>query len=137
MTSSDCPWKTPGSSPSRSSLPRPREIEHLISFALNTRQSLADVVAIQSPELLEWLPKIELTAAAYSKRKLAANCMDYDDLLMQWLRLLREFPEQLDHQAGMFRHILIDEMQDTNSLQIEIVETIAAAWSGELDGRGR
>ena len=56
--------------------------------------------------------------------------MDYDDLLTQWLRLLREFPEQLEQQAGMFRHILIDEMQDTNALQVEIVETIAAAGRG-------
>src|SRR5271166_5620449 len=116
--------------------PRPAEIEHLISFALNTRQSLADVAAVQSPGLVEWLPRIELVVAAYSKRKLAANCMDYDDLLTQWLRLLREFPEQLEHQAGVFRHILIDEMQDTNALQVEIVETIAASGAGNLTAVG-
>ena len=62
--------------------------------------------------------------------------MDYDDLLTQWLRLLREFPQQLEHQAGMFRHILIDEMQDTNALQVEIVETIAASGAGNLTAVG-
>jgi DNA helicase-2/ATP-dependent DNA helicase PcrA len=112
--------------------PKPAEVEHLISFALNTRRALADVVAGQSPGLVEWLPKIEAIAAAYARRKLAANCMDYDDLLTQWLRLLRDFPEQLESQAGQFRHSLIDEMQDTNALQVEIVETIAAAGSGNL-----
>ena len=116
--------------------PKPAEVEHLISFALNTRQSLADVAAVQSPGLVEWLPRIEIVAAAYTRRKLAANCMDYDDLLTQWLRLLREFPEQLEHQAGMFRHILIDEMQDTNALQVEIVETIAASGAGNLTAVG-
>ena len=116
--------------------PKPAEVEHLISFALNTRQSLADVAAVQSPGLVERLPRIEIVAAAYTRRKLAANCMDYDDLLTQWLRLLREFPEQLEHQAGMFRHILIDEMQDTNALQVEIVETIAASGARNLTAVG-
>ncbi|MBV8311201.1 MAG: ATP-dependent helicase, partial [Planctomycetaceae bacterium] len=116
--------------------PKPAEVEHLISFALNTRQSLADVAAVQSPGLVEWLPRIEIVAAAYTRRKLAANCMDYDDLLTQWLRLLREFPQQLEHQAGMFRHILIDEMQDTNALQVEIVETIAASGARNLTAVG-
>ncbi len=116
--------------------PKAAEVEHLISFALNTRQSLADVAAAQSPELLEWLPKIANVAAAYSRRKQTANCMDYDDLLTQWLRLLREFPEQLEQQAGMFRHILIDEMQDTNALQVEIVETIASSGTGNLTAVG-
>ncbi len=116
--------------------PKPAEVEHLISFSLNTRASLAKVIAGRSPGLVEWLPKIEGVAQAYARRKLAANCMDYDDLLIQWLRLLREFPDQLEHQAGMFRHILIDEMQDTNALQVEIVETIAAAGAGNLTAVG-
>ena len=47
------------------------------------------------------------------------------------------FPSSSSKQAGMFRHILIDEMQDTNALQVEIVETIAASRGGEPDGRGR
>ncbi len=103
---------------------------------MNTRQPLADVVAVQAPELVQWLPKIVNVAAAYSRRKQAANCMDYDDLLTQWLRLLREFPEQLESQSGMFRHILIDEMQDTNALQVEIVETLAASGAGNLTAVG-
>ena len=116
--------------------PKAAEVEHLISFALNTRQSLGDVAAAQSPGLLEWLPRVQNVAAAYSRRKQAANCMDYDDLLTQWLRLLREFPEQLEQQAGMFRHILIDEMQDTNAIQVEIVETIASSGVGNLTAVG-
>src|SRR5262245_32293866 len=96
--------------------PKPGEIGHLISFSLNTRAPLAHVIKRQSPELIEWVPRIESVAGAYARRKLAANCMDYDDLLIQWLRLLREFPEQLQSQAEIFQHLLIDEMQDTNAL---------------------
>ena len=62
--------------------------------------------------------------------------MDYDDLLLQWGRLVREFPEERAGQARLFRHILIDEMQDTNAVQIEIVEAIAAAGAGNLTAVG-
>ncbi len=62
--------------------------------------------------------------------------MDYDDLLLQWGRLIREFPEERAVQARQFRHILIDEMQDTNAVQIEIVEAIAAAGAGNLTAVG-
>ena len=41
--------------------------------------------------------------------------MDYDDLLIQWARLIEEFPDERAAQGRMFRHILIDEMQDTNT----------------------
>ena len=55
--------------------------------------------------------------------KAAANCMDYDDLLLQWGRLIREFPDQPHRmQGGIFRHLLIDEMQDTNAVQVAVVE---------------
>ena len=62
--------------------------------------------------------------------------MDYDDLLLQWGRLIHEFPDERAAQAGMFRHILIDEMQDTNAVQIDIVEAIAAAGAGNLTAVG-
>lgn len=116
--------------------PKASQVQHLISFAHNTRKTLAEVLAVQAPDLCDWLARIEAAAEAYGRRKVAANCMDYDDLLVQWLRLLDEFPEQLLQQAGMFRHILIDEMQDTNALQVAIVERIAAAGAGNLTAVG-
>ena len=62
---------------------------------------LAEVVAERAPELIEWQPQIEAAAAAYAARKRAANRMDYDDLLIQWARLLREFPDAAgEHRAG-------------------------------------
>lgn len=116
--------------------PKPAQLHHLLSFQVNTRAPLAQIIENQAPELLEWLPRIEAVGAAYAKRKLAANCMDYDDLLVQWLRLIKEFPGQLERMANTFRHILIDEMQDTNALQVEIVEMIAAAGAGNLTAVG-
>ena len=74
--------------------PKPAAVQHLISFSANVNRPLAEVIAERSPELVEWQSQIEAVAAAYAERKRAANCMDYDDLLLQWGRLIREFPEQ-------------------------------------------
>jgi DNA helicase-2/ATP-dependent DNA helicase PcrA len=116
--------------------PRPAEVQHLISFAANVARPLADVVAQRHPEIAEWAPQIEAVALAYATRKHGANCMDYDDLLLQWGRLIREFPEQRDLQGRLFRHLLIDEMQDTNAVQVAVLEEIAGSGPGNLTAVG-
>jgi DNA helicase-2/ATP-dependent DNA helicase PcrA len=116
--------------------PKSAQVMHLISFALNTGQALTAHVKQRHPNLLPWLPQLEQTAVLYAERKRAANCMDYDDLLMQWVRLIEEFPDERAAQAHMFGHILIDEMQDTNRIQVALVEAIAAAGRGNLTAVG-
>ena len=108
----------------------------MISYSANVNRPLRDVMGEQGTVLLEWHSQIEAAAVAYAQRKRDANSMDYDDLLLQWGRLIREFPDERAAQAGQFRHILIDEMQDTNAVQIEIVEAIAAAGAGNLTAVG-
>ena len=116
--------------------PKPARVLHLLSFAFNTRTTIADLVADRHPDFAQWLPQIEAAGKAYADRKRAANCMDYDDLLGQWARLIAEFPDQRDAQGRMFRQVLVDEMQDTNTVQIELVETIARAGAGNLTAVG-
>jgi DNA helicase II / ATP-dependent DNA helicase PcrA len=116
--------------------PKPAQVLHLISFAFNVRGPLAKVVADRDPDLVAWQPRLDAAATAYAARKRAANCMDYDDLLGQWDRLIGEFPDQLAAQGRMFRHILIDEMQDTNAVQVAVVEAIARAGAGNLTAVG-
>jgi DNA helicase-2/ATP-dependent DNA helicase PcrA len=116
--------------------PRAALLHHLISFSANVNRPLGEVVADCGPDLAEWRPMIEALATAYAQRKRAANCMDYDDLLILWGRLIRDFPEERASQAQRFRHILIDEMQDTNAVQVEVVEALAAACHGNLTAVG-
>lgn len=116
--------------------PRPSRVLHLLSLSINTGRAVRDVLADRAPDLADWVEEIELAAAAFTARKRAANSVDYDDLLVLWLRLLREFPEQLEHQARLFRHVLVDELQDVNALQMEIVELIAQAGMGNLTAVG-
>ena len=116
--------------------PKPAAVQHTLSFAFNVRRPLKEVVLERNPDWQEWVPNLEAAEAAYAKRKKAANCMDYDDLLGQWARLLDEFPDQRAAQAKMFRHLLIDEMQDTNSVQADLIETLAREGSGNLTAVG-
>ena len=116
--------------------PKPATVLHLISFAANVARPIAEIVAERAPDLTEWIGQIEAASLAYTQRKRAANCLDYDDLLLEWARLLREFPGERASQGKLFQHILIDEMQDTNTLQVALVEEIAGAGPGNLTAVG-
>ena len=54
------------------------------------------------------------------------NAMDFDDLLMLTARLLRENEDVLAYYAGKFRYILVDEFQDTNTVQFDIIRMLAS-----------
>ena len=62
----------------------------------------------------------------YQKGLLENNAMDFDDLLNNALKLMKEFPECLEKYRSMFRYILVDEFQDTNQVQYEFVRALAA-----------
>ena len=116
--------------------PKPALVSHLISYAFNVQRPLTELIADRHPDLADWTPQLEVASGAYARRKRGANCMDYDDLLGQWARLLEEFPDQKAAQGRMFRHILVDEMQDTNTIQAKLVESIARAGPGNLTAVG-
>ncbi|PZR97024.1 MAG: ATP-dependent DNA helicase PcrA, partial [Candidatus Nephthysia bennettiae] len=63
----------------------------------------------------------------YQARLRKANAMDFDDLLLVTVELFRTKPEVLAHYQERFRHLLVDEFQDTNKAQNEIVTTMAKA----------
>ena len=62
------------------------------------------------------------------RRLRAANAMDFDDLLVRTLELLRARPEVLDKYQERFRYISVDEYQDTNHVQYEIANLLAAKY---------
>jgi len=61
----------------------------------------------------------------YQARLLKAGAMDFDDLLLNVVKLFREHPDVLEHYRQRFQHILVDEFQDTNTAQNEIVLLLA------------
>jgi DNA helicase-2/ATP-dependent DNA helicase PcrA len=116
--------------------PKPSQVLHLLSYAFNVARPLAEIVAEKAPSFTPCVEAIDAASRHYAERKCAANCMDYDDLLGQWARLVRDFPEARRAIAGRFRHLLIDEMQDTNSVQAGLIETLAREGAGNLTAVG-
>ncbi|MFF9089466.1 DNA helicase PcrA [Streptomyces sp. NPDC014991] len=62
--------------------------------------------------------------ALYQSRLREANALDFDDLIMTTVHLLRAFPDVADHYRRRFRHVLVDEYQDTNHAQYALVREL-------------
>ena len=106
--------------------PRPGPLFSVLSLARNTQSTLAATVTANFPQYAEISHRFPAFAAAYAARKRAQNVVDYDDLLELWLALLTQAPEVAQYFAHRFRHVLVDEYQDTNTLQAQIVDRLAA-----------
>lgn len=63
--------------------------------------------------------------ARYQQRLLEANLLDFDDLLLWTVRLFQEHPQVLARYQDLFRHLLVDEFQDTNGIQYQLVRLLA------------
>jgi ATP-dependent DNA helicase UvrD/PcrA len=71
----------------------------------------------------------------YQRRLVAAGAMDFDDLIMVTVNLLQAFPEVAGEYRSRFRHVLVDEYQDTNHAQYMLVRELAGQVPGaELPG---
>lgn len=104
--------------------PKAEVLQDIVSFASNTDAPVPDVIARRYPHFEPLSAQIKRVDELYFERKRAHNVMDYDDLLLNWKRLLMENPEAARLYAEQFEHILVDEYQDTNKLQAEIVDLL-------------
>ncbi|MER5494137.1 DNA helicase PcrA [Streptomyces sp. NPDC002490] len=68
--------------------------------------------------------------ALYQSRLREANALDFDDLIMTTVHLLRAFPDVAEHYRRRFRHVLVDEYQDTNHAQYALVRELVGTASG-------
>lgn len=105
-------------------LPKPKELCDLYSFARNTRQSLSQALEAQLPEYLEQKDAIKHIMQDYEQRKKARNFLDYDDILAVVAVALAQSEGLVNYVASMCKHLLVDEMQDTNPLQWALLEPL-------------
>ncbi|MFD1661592.1 DNA helicase PcrA [Streptomyces caeni] len=68
--------------------------------------------------------------ALYQSRLREANALDFDDLIMTTVNLLRAFPDVAEHYRRRFRHVLVDEYQDTNHAQYALVRELVGPAGG-------
>ena len=73
----------------------------------------------------------------YQRRLRAANVLDFDDLIMYTVTVLRKFPEVRERYRRRFRHVLVDEYQDTNTAQYQFIRELCGDGPVELDDGAR
>lgn len=71
----------------------------------------------------------------YQQRLQQANALDFDDIIVRTVELLQRFPEVAEHYRRRFRHVLVDEYQDTNHAQYVLVRELVGV-DGGADGAG-
>ncbi len=94
------------------------------SRCVNTRLPLAEVMERWYPWCRDDLDELRAVYGAYVERKRHGQVLDYDDLLLQWWALLRT-PSVAGLIGEQVRHVLVDEVQDTNALQGDLLAELA------------
>ncbi|HKQ39632.1 MAG TPA: ATP-dependent helicase, partial [Verrucomicrobiae bacterium] len=112
--------------------PKPDVVAEIISFAVNTRSTIPRTVGEQYPFFIEVVAQLEKLATMYATRKRDTNVMDFDDLLVLWLKLLQEDEQVRERYQRRFQFILVDEYQDTNKIQGEIIDLLAAKYENVM-----
>ena len=74
------------------------------------------------------LVKIAKVYAEYERRLREANALDFDDIILDTVRLLQNFDDVREYYQKKFRYVLIDEYQDTNNLQYLLASTLAGGY---------
>jgi DNA helicase-2/ATP-dependent DNA helicase PcrA len=106
--------------------PKPDVLLEIISLAGNTHRTITELIDAQYGYFAEHLERINALAKSYAARKQSTNSMDFDDLLQLWLKLMQEHAAIREHYQRRFQFILVDEYQDTNKLQSDLIDLLAA-----------
>ena len=101
----------------------PRAVQNKISGAKN---QLIDPTAYGDLQVGGFEEVVAEVFPLYEKRMLEANAMDFDDLLVRTVNALELFEEVRERWRGTFRHVLVDEYQDTNHAQYRLLQLLAA-----------
>ncbi|MBD3262296.1 MAG: AAA family ATPase, partial [Candidatus Altiarchaeales archaeon] len=106
-------------------MPAPRVICSLISKSINAGETLAALIQDARPDFKDIQTEIEKAAKLYKIEKKNMDAMDFDDLLRFWVLLLKKEEDVRDLYSSQFKHILVDEYQDTNKLQNRAIKLLA------------
>ncbi len=106
--------------------PKADVLATMFSLVENTGVELKALIETRYPYFEDWTREIIEVHKRYTKRKLQTNSADFDDLLVLTLRLFKEQPDVLALYRKRFRHVLVDEYQDTNAVQCELIDLLAA-----------
>ncbi len=115
-----------GIDPREIRFPKGDVLADIFSFVVNTERPIEELLAEKFPYFLPLLEQIKEVHARYEKRKKSTNSLDFDDLLEKTLRMLKEHEEIAAFYRRQFQFILVDEYQDTNKIQADLIDLLAA-----------
>ncbi len=107
--------------------PKAEVIGDIFSMADNTCTPVEEIITTRYPYFDKIIEPITRLRELYQQKKVETNSMDFDDLLTQSVRLLKENPDLLERYQRQFEFVLVDEYQDTNRLQCEFIEMLTGA----------
>ena len=107
--------------------PRKQVIAEMFSMAVNKSRPLPELAESEYAHLLDFLPDLLELHERYAAYKHERHLLDYDDLLVKLRELLATREEIRQRLSQQYRFIMVDEYQDTNALQADIVQLLAAA----------
>jgi DNA helicase-2/ATP-dependent DNA helicase PcrA len=113
--------------PKDKQFPKAEVLQDIYSLGANIGQSVSEVLESRYPHFTEHAAQISAIGSAYTGRKQRAGGVDYDDLLTLAVKLLQDNPDLLAFYQNKFRHLLVDEYQDTNKIQAGLVDLLAAS----------
>jgi len=102
----------------------PRQFQALISNAKNELQTPYQYLSAAQNQFETIVADVY---TMYEKRLQQANALDFDDLIMKTVQVLQQFPEAKARFRSRFRHILVDEYQDTNHAQYMLVKELTGS----------
>ncbi|MEP2774514.1 MAG: ATP-dependent helicase [Luteolibacter sp.] len=97
----------------------------MFSLMANTGVTLQEVLRERYPYFGDWEEELEKVQAGFTKKKRDTNSLDFDDMLVMAVELFKNHPDVLAIYQKRFSNILVDEYQDTNSVQSELIDLLA------------
>jgi DNA helicase-2/ATP-dependent DNA helicase PcrA len=105
--------------------PKRSTLASILSKSANRQQPIKALMGEEYAQFLEYIPHVDRLRDLYGEYKKTNHLMDYDDLILFLRQLLAENEDIRQHLSEQYRYIMVDEYQDTNSIQADIVKWLA------------
>ena len=105
--------------------PRKETLYDIYSRSINTMATITNILEQDYPHYLGDEPDIKKLFGLYEEYKISHNTMDYDDLLLNFNKLLKKHDTVRAEISNRYKYIMVDEYQDTNRLQGEMIKLLA------------
>ncbi|MCC5913421.1 MAG: ATP-dependent helicase [Balneolaceae bacterium] len=112
--------------------PRKSTLYSIFSASVNKQLSVREIIEEEYPQFTSHIEKIEILHSNYISYKEKNYVMDFDDLLQKSRELLTEHPDIRREIASKNRHVMVDEYQDTNSLQAELTQLLSSVHNNVM-----